>query len=785
MIKKLLLSMTVMATSATLAVAAPALPGIKKTIRLADGTQVQVQLRGDEHASWWADAKGNAYIHSMLNAQCSMPNSTADVYVPIDLKAVTAKARERRELVNTTRIQQASSRRRILIGGDHQPYEGEKKGLIILAEFQDVKFEADHTRGLYEMAANEVGFTHELGYQGSVHDYFYDMSKGKFNLSFDVLGPVALLHDRAYYGGDKVTDMYGTVTMDANVSAMIIEACQSVAGQVDFADYDWDGNGEADQVMVIYAGHGQNGIGGAESIWPHEFYLGYYDEYQQEPVLKIGETVVNTYACTSELTVYGLDENNEYIPGLDGIGTLCHEFAHCLGLPDMYDTGEGDFYGMGTWDLMDQGSYNAHAFLPASLTAYELNYIGWQQPIELTEDCTIDDMKALTDGGNTYIIYNDGYRDIQYFDDKGVSKHREEYYLLENRQPVKWDRGLYGDGLLITHVEYNPEIWAYNVVNWSGMSEDPGSVRQYCHVVCADNSFVGTYDLKGKYGPQDAFIGGLDIQGDTYPYCDNDSLSNTSWPMAKVYRPNTDGSSRLNKAVTGIHRNDDGTVGFTFRAVDTNTEISDDHFRTGTIFLQETFDKCAGKGGNDGKWGPAANIGSAKLDADNYTEANQWDGAIMGACQCAKIGVKSKSSPAITPLFWTEGKAYVTFKAAPYHGDANKLKVNIRNWSFTGGGVEIQGAQEIEFELAEDTWTTCSFAIFGDGDIDICFWPEQRAFLDEVKVQAPMPLSATDIDIPVVRIDRKGVMYDLQGRPVSGNPSPGIYIMDGRKVLVK
>ena len=148
MIKKLLLSMTVMATSATLAVAAPALPGIKKTIRLADGTQVQVQLRGDEHASWWADAKGNAYIHSMLNAQCSMPNSTADVYVPIDLKAVTAKARERRELVNTTRIQQANSRRRILIGGDHQPYEGEKKGLIILAEFQDVKFEADHTRGL-------------------------------------------------------------------------------------------------------------------------------------------------------------------------------------------------------------------------------------------------------------------------------------------------------------------------------------------------------------------------------------------------------------------------------------------------------------------------------------------------------------------------------------------------------------------------------------------------------------------------------------------------------------
>ena len=784
MIKKLLLSMSVMLVSALLAEAAPALPGIKKMVRLTDGTMVQVQLRGDEHGSWWADAKGNAYKKQM--------NGNDDVYEKTDLSALARRANIRRETVNAVRQSKTNGPRRITPGMDHQPYEGSKKGLILLVQYQDLAFEQAHTRDLYNDAANTVGFTHELGYQGSIHDYFYDMSDGKFDLSFDVLGPFTLKNNQAYYGGD-------TGMMDANAYEMVLEACQTVDQDVDFSDYDWDGDGIVDQVIVIYAGHGQNGIGGDYSVWPHEYYFSQNPIYSnQHTELPIFDNVqLDTYACTSELTVYGLDENDNYIPGLDGIGTLCHEFAHCLGLPDMYDTGEGEFYGMGTWDLMDQGSYNAHAFLPASLTAYELSYIGWRQPIELTEDCTIDDMQAITEGGNTYIIYNEGYRDIEYQSETGATLHREEYYLLENRQPTKWDRGLYGNGLLITHVEYFPDLWAYNAVNWSGISEDPASVHQYCHVVCADDSYVGVYDIQGIYGEPNAYIGGLDISGDTYPYEGNDSLTNTSWPYAKVYRANTDGSMRLNKAITGIHRNDDGTVGFTFRAVDTNTEISEEHFRTGKVFLAETFDKCNGKGGNDGKWGPSANIGSAKLDADNYTEYNQWDGAIMGANQCAKIGVKGKAVPAITPLFYTEGMAYVTFQAAPYHGDNNVLTVWVRNWSFMGGGVVIdnpnvlvtyedENYMGIEFELQEDQWTDCSFTIFGEGDIDICFCPGQRAFLDSVYVQAPKPLTATSIQSPVVvKNTNGGLIYDLQGRRIDGVPEKGIYIVGGRKVLVK
>ena len=84
---------------------------------------------------------------------------------------------------------------------------------------------------------------------------------------------------------------------------------------------------------------------------------------------------INTYGCASELS--GKSGSD-----LDGIGTACHEFTHCLGLPDMYDT-QGDNYGMAYWDVMCAGSYNDNSHTPAGYTAYERWFSGWMEPTEL------------------------------------------------------------------------------------------------------------------------------------------------------------------------------------------------------------------------------------------------------------------------------------------------------------------------------------------------------------------------------------------------------------------
>ena len=217
---------------------------------------------------------------------------------------------------------------------------------------------------------------------------------------------------------------------------------------------------------------------------------------------------------------------------IEGIGTICHEFTHCLGLPDVYDTSYGGGYGMNAWDLMSSGSYNGNSYIPAGFTSYEKMYCGWQTPIELVNDTTITGMKPLSEGGEIYIIYNDA--------------HKDEYYLLENRQKTGWDAALPGNGLLVTHVDYLPICWQYNFVNNFTRYPDYNDHERYT-VIAADNSRNSS-----------------DASTDTYPYKDKDSLTNNSLPRAELYNLNPDGIHYTSKPITNI-KQENGLVSFVFK----------------------------------------------------------------------------------------------------------------------------------------------------------------------------------------------------------------------------
>ena len=95
---------------------------------------------------------------------------------------------------------------------------------------------------------------------------------------------------------------------------------------------------------------------------------------------------------------------------------------------------------------------------------------GWLTPTELKdEDPHITNMKALSDGGGAYIIYN--------------ANHANEYYLIENRQKINWDAQLPGSGVLILHVDYDQTVWDNNVVNTVGSDND----HQRLTIFHADN----------------------------------------------------------------------------------------------------------------------------------------------------------------------------------------------------------------------------------------------------------------------------------------------------------
>lgn len=103
-------------------------------------------------------------------------------------------------------------------------------------------------RTLYDKMLNMAGYTNNNGTIGSVHDYFMDQSNGRFDLTFDIVGPVKLSHPYSYYG-ERTAD-----GNDERAPQMIADACRAVKDKVNFADYDWDGDGEVEQVYVVYAG---------------------------------------------------------------------------------------------------------------------------------------------------------------------------------------------------------------------------------------------------------------------------------------------------------------------------------------------------------------------------------------------------------------------------------------------------------------------------------------------------------------------------------------------------
>lgn len=688
--------------TATAALAVPAKKGQWKTVTLEDGTQVMAELTGDEYGHFWQAEDGTAYVM----------DSTRQWYVPAEKKSMLERADSLRAAAHSARIQKKSNTRGD-IGGEHDPYTGTKKGLIILVEFADTQFLDGHDKELYDSIANGVSYTSSDGFVGSVRDYYAAQSDDVFTIDFDIVGPVTAKYGYAYYGQDTSS------SIDVNISQLLVEALDDADSQVDFSDYDWDGDGYVDLIFLLYAGLGEANGGDENTIWPHQgqFSVGW----------KYDGVTINKYACSCEL---------QSETQIDGIGTFCHEFSHCLGLPDMYDTNYEN-YGMGYWDVMCYGCYLGDSFIPCAYTSYERMYCGWQQPTEITADTTVTDMGPLGNDGETYIIYNEG--------------HTDEYYLLENRQRTGWDASLYGEGLLVMHVDFDSDIWSDNLVN----TTSDGNDHQRCTVIPADNST----DITTVQS----------VAGDLYPYGSNNALSQTTTPANELYNMNADGTYYLGKSILNITQNNDGTIAFNV----TEDDSLDSDTPDGALFY-ESFSLCLGKGGNDGTWsGNGVAAGTFVADNDGWSSTVKYAGY-----QCARFGSNAQNGKATTPEFDIDGTTVLSFNAAPWPGDGTTLTVTVNE-----GNAELS---ETSFDMTSGEWTQCTATLTGSGTVSLTFKSSSRRFyLDEVLVM-PYELSGIkDVTVdPSKNTDSR--IFSLDGMYMGtdfDSLKKGVYIIGGHKYV--
>lgn len=456
-------------------------------------------------------------------------------------KNVKAKAPE--QVLNLSKVK-ARQVRRVGKVGEESQY------LVILVRYSDDVLHYGVSD--FERWLNEPGYAVDGG-TGSVKDYYRDNSMGQFVPNFTVLGPYTLDHEETYYAANDTES-----SDDVNPQAMIIEAVTKAKAdhpELDFSQFDNDGDGYMDNVNVIYSGYGEAASGDTHDMWPHSYRLSASDQQFQ-----VDGITVNNYSVSAEL-IGGSGAK------MDGIGTFTHEFGHVLGLKDMYDT---DDYtdGLGTnpgdYSIYASGSYNNDSRTPPYLMAFERQQMGWLTltPLDKAEDVELQP------------IYTNAARYIDAQPNLDWDTQGGDWYVLENRQQTGWDKYIPAHGLLIYHYDYTAEsVEEY----WSVNGPNNNAQHRCLYIIPAD----GTDD-------------DLTRKGDTYPgttgsteFTDESHPKATSWTGEKLHTPITNITEEADGIVRFQVKGGSGTLSFIRTVTPTDADISDSTITVGAQVVEK------------------------------------------------------------------------------------------------------------------------------------------------------------------------------------------------------
>ena len=352
--------------------------------------------------------------------------------------------------------------------GSYLQHTGSPRILTILAAFQDVGFTVNDPVKAFDQYLNgnkqeDLGNMNHMNV-ASVRQYFNTCSYGNFTPQFDVVGPLTLPQNMAYYGGKNKTgsdDRFSDFCRDA------LELAKDIVS--DWSTYDNDKDDRIELVCVIFAGYGQNQGGADSSIWAKASYQN----------IKVNDTQrISRFNCCPELF------HPQYPDYINGTGVFIHEFSHCMGLPDLYATTSTAYVnnqGMETFSIMDYGLYNRNGFAPCPYNAWEQEVMGWTKIEELkpTADSQqqVSDLLPLIEGGKAYKLVN--------------ADNDRDYIVMENIQKRGLNTYSAAHGLLVYHVDY-----PYNTVN---MTDAPNSNPGHpgVAVVPAGGTLISSY-LRGS-----------------------------------------------------------------------------------------------------------------------------------------------------------------------------------------------------------------------------------------------------------------------------------------------
>jgi immune inhibitor A len=176
----------------------------------------------------------------------------------------------------------------------------------------------------------------------TLKNYYEEQSGGLYTVDGYVSAWVQIgNHSEWWYGADSMSGGEGSDDLNGPTWRFAIDAALAAYMQyedaIPWADFDTDGDGFIDSLMIVNAGVDQSAGGPAWAIWAHSWFVNEPYGFELPNGLKVGS--------------YTTEPENE------AVGVYAHEYGHQLGLPDEYDwtyTGEAP---TGFLSLMASGSW--------------------------------------------------------------------------------------------------------------------------------------------------------------------------------------------------------------------------------------------------------------------------------------------------------------------------------------------------------------------------------------------------------------------------------------------
>ena len=532
-------------------------------ITQSDGTEIMVYAYGDCDNHWYTTADGVLLYHEGFDYYVAKVDADGKLMPTKQLAhEMTQRSAAEVKLVKAQnrklfydKKKETSARlapRKEPVENDETLFfhTGSPKALVILAEFTDSVFKDSDPKSVFEQYLNADVIDNTVGNgtvgrnYGSVKKYFSDMSFGTFTPQFDIYGPYQMSQKLKYYGdGDK-----------DRMDRLIPEVCQLADADIDFSQYDQNNDGKVDLVYIICAGYSASWTqNSSDCIWPKS---GSAANYGKTDFGTYDGKGVYRFGVHTELNAYPGAFTQPY--RINGVGLFCHEFSHCIGLPDIYPTDKAAQTAlnpaMENWDLMDGGEYVYNGYYPTEYTAWEREAMGW---------FTIDTLKTTHKGSVTVSNINNGGKAYRIVNEN--SEGGKEYLILQYLENKGWNTRLPGltknsegrnvqlqcNGMLVSHVEYDAAAFSLSSGTPSTLPNSVNNVIGHSRftIIPADGEYISSYDKNNK----DIYT--LSMAGDPFPGTSNTTeLLSIPWytgeDVSKPLLNITENTSSTNSGVT-------------------------------------------------------------------------------------------------------------------------------------------------------------------------------------------------------------------------------------------